>query len=113
MKIVITAVIASSSFSQTPSYGIIEPRSQKNWLITGTVAAPTVSELLEAVAGNAPCLFEGFFQVILAGRRRNPSTMHPIGQIMLNAMGVAIIMLFGLRIAKVLIAVAASALATN
>jgi hypothetical protein len=39
--------------------------------------------------------------------------MHPFGQFILNAMGVAIVMLFGLRIVKVLIAVAAAALATN
>ncbi len=39
--------------------------------------------------------------------------MHPFGQIVLNAMGVAIVMLFGLRIAKVLIEVAAAALSIN
>ncbi len=38
---------------------------------------------------------------------------NPFGQIILTAMGVAIVMLFGLRIAKVLIAVAAATLATN
>ncbi len=39
--------------------------------------------------------------------------MHPLGEIILNEMGVAIVMLFGIRIAKVLVAVAAAALSTN
>ncbi len=39
--------------------------------------------------------------------------MHPMGEIMLQAMGVAIAMLFGIRIVKVLIAVVAAALAAS